>query len=352
VPALTKIEWTDFTSNPVKFRTSKGQIVWACAKVSAGCTHCYAETLAKRYGRGGPFNEAETAKLTPYLCQKELRALLTMPAIRGKRVFIGDMTDIFGEWVPIRFLVGLWMVFASRPDVTFQVLTKRAGRAKEILSSDMARLAEIHQDDGDLGFPALDEFSFADAVNRLERGPLPNVWLSVSCEDQSAANERIPLLLQTPATVRGVSLEPLIGPIDLSQIPIPNGVTMNVLRRASVFAPHVDWVIVGGESGPSARHCDVAWIRSIVQQCQDARVPVLVKQLGRYPVLHDLTELPEWPWPSGFDDAAHQPERCGLSPSGLQWWSIPTVSHPKGGDMAEWPKELRLRQYPVNCLEE
>ena len=191
------------------------------------------------------------AKLTPFLDEKELRAIHWSRKIAGKRVFIGDMTDIFGEWVPDLMIAELWTTFSQRPDVTFQVLTKRAERMRRLWAEDMP--------------------------------PLPNVWNGVSVEDQQRADERIPHLLQTPAAVRFISAEPLLGPIDLKE---------NI--------SNLDWVIVGGESGPKFRACDVAWITAIVDQCRDASVPVFVKQdahrlpgqQGRIPDEYFIHEFP------------------------------------------------------------
>jgi protein gp37 len=327
MPTKTKIEWTDYTSNPIRFRAPDGRVVWACEKVSAGCTHCYAEALSRRYTqrRAGEWNAATMATLRPFLDDKELHALLHMKSLAGKRVFIGDMTDIFGEWVPDELLDRLFAVFALRSDVTFQVLTKRAHRMHKHFTADPDSLTErveehlwaMHTDYTTNSLP-------------INPWPLPNVWLGVSCEDQQRADERIPLLLQTPAAVRFVSAEPLIGPIEFTYNrfcrqmgwgpPDPPRAAKGERPDTWVLRPGgIDWVIVGGESGPSARPCDVTWIRSIVQQCHTASVPVFVKQLGAEP----------------FDSGAvHLPV------------DVMSVRHSKGGDPSEWPEDLRVRQFP------
>jgi protein gp37 len=133
---------------------------------------------------------------------------------------------------------------------------------------------------------------------------LPNVWLGVSVENQQYADERIPLLLQTPAALRFISAEPLLGPLDL--------------QPAVRYAP-IDWVIVGGESGPGARPFDLAWARSIVQQCQAAGVACFVKQVGAKPVFEG-TPVGVF---EGYD-----------------------YEDPKGGDPSEWPEDLRVREFP------
>lgn len=215
----TSIEWTDFTANPLKYRDKEtGRVVWACVKHSPGCGHCYAESLALRYGRGGPFTKAEMAKVEPFLDEKELGQLLKSPKLIGKRCFIGDMTDVFGDLVPDAFLVELFAVFAARPDVTFQVLTKRADRMRKLLNrSDFDEA--MAQAIGDL---ELSDEQHDAAID--SSWPLPNVWLGCSVENQEQADKRIPALLATPAAVRFLSCEPLLGPIRLDGPAFPDEV--------------------------------------------------------------------------------------------------------------------------------
>lgn len=294
----TSIEWCDFSANPLKYRDASGRVVWACVHASPGCQHCYAETLAKRYSKGGPFNVPTTAKVAPFLDELELRRMLTYKPASGRRCFVGDMTDLFGEWVPDLLIAGLWEVFERRSDVTWQVLTKRAQR----LASFWSRGAR----------------------------PLPNVWLGVSCEDQQRADERIPLLLETPAAVRFVSAEPLLGPLDLQ--PYLHGTTA------------IDWVIPGGES--NGRPCDVEWIRSIVRQCASYGVACFVKQLGSNVVDRNDAGFEGdtsggWPMDTDTEDLE-------------QGWQGQTVrvrlGNRKGGAPAEWPADLRVRQFPRSAV--
>ena len=294
----TNIEWTDFTDNPLKFRRKiDGKIVWACQKVSSGCKNCYAEALARRYGRGGPFDAATMAGVEPSLDQKSLRYLLNSKKISGKRIFIGDMTDIFGEWVSDEILDQLFAVFALRSDVTFQILTKRAARMHEWTNRtwDVPRVLNalghlprryrrdnIHQLIGD----------------RNSTWPLPNVWLGVSVEDQPAADERIPELLRTAAAVRFLSCEPLLDAIDLER-PMP-GPDLDQGHGVKICQPWmiqsgVDWVIVGGESGPGKRQMNLAWARLIRNQCQYAEVPFLFKQVDKVQPIPDDLMIREFP---------------------------------------------------------
>lgn len=269
----TAIGWTDFSANPLKYRDAAGAVKWACAKVSAGCTNCYSEALALRWNRGAAYNAGEVAKLTPFLDEKELRQMLTSKAIAGKRVFVGDMTDVFGEWVSDELLDRLFTLFVQRGEVIWQVLTKRAERARDYLTGFSQRTGEPW--------------------------PVRNVWIGVSVENQERAHERIPHLLQTPAGIRFVSAEPLLSPVAFS-VPEPEGFYLNWLTGEYPNIPGIDWLIVGGESGPRYRDCGVAPIVNVTRQCQAAKVPVFVKQdahrlpgqQGRIPDEFWLKEFP------------------------------------------------------------
>lgn len=264
----TSIGWTDYSVNPLKYRDASGAVVWACEKVSPGCAHCYSASLANRWGRGADFNAGEMAKLTPFLDEKELASMLNYKPASGKRCFVGDMTDVFGEWVSDALIVKLFATMALRPDVTFQVLTKRAAR--------MARLIGLYNPVG--GPPPFSE-RVANAAGKELPWPLPNVWLGVSCEDQQRADERIPELLDTPAVVRFISAEPLLADVGLfAFFDTPTRNECLGILGGHKRVPGLDWVIVGGESGANFRPCEREWIASIVTECESAGVPVFVKQ--------------------------------------------------------------------------
>ena len=315
----TSIEWCDYTANPIKYRDREtGKSVWACVKVSAGCAHCYSEALAKRYGRGGPFTVGQMARVEAYLDERELNALLSVKRCpRGSKVFVGDMTDVFGPWVTDEMLARMYAVFARRPDVVIQILTKRPERMwawatdpatpSRISTAYMALQTGIRE-----GLP----FTSNLATGRVEFPwwPLANVWLGTSVEDQQRADERIPELLACPAAVRFVSAEPLLGPVDLTAIdkthqtdPGFDALYCDDDWEGTLGDAVLDWVIVGGESGPGARPMDVAWARSLVSQCQAAGTAVFYKQGG----------------------SAH---RCPHSA--------------KGGCFECVPKDLRVREFP------
>jgi hypothetical protein len=162
-----------------------------------------------------------------------------------------------------------------------------------------------------------------------EDWPLKNWWCGVSVEDQPRADERIPLLLDTPAAVRWISLEPMLAPVDL------NGWVFPVVDGGS----RVDWMIVGGESGPGARPFKIEWARSIIAQCKAAGVPVFLKQVGAVPIIEDVP-----PFNGGFPDGTHFGNRTGIRElNGLQV----LLRDRKGGDMTEWASDLKIRQYPA-----
>lgn len=307
----SNIEWTDYTSNPIKYRErATGKVVWGCVKVSGGCGHCYAEDLAKRYGKGGPFTVGRMAELEPFVSEAELKALLSVKKLQaGSKVFVGDMTDIFGAWVPFEMLVRLFAVFARRPDVIFQLLTKRPERMREFIGDLMRGTPSVAV----LKEAGLDEL----------RWPLPNVWLGTSVEDQPAADKRIPELLATPAVVRYLSCEPLLGPVTLPREPSVSYGSCSENGRALGIEGRLHWVIVGGESGPKARPFDVAWGRSLHWQCASAGVAFFMKQYGSKPVDGRFSNDPA----DGFG------KRIKLR-------------HAHGGDIAEFPEDLRVREWP------
>lgn len=328
MPTKTNIEWTDYSANLIRYRDrTTGRDVWACVKHSPGCKNCYAESLALRFGKGGPFTRAAMEKVEPYFDVEAANAILRSRKLAGQRVFIGDMTDVFGDWIPDELLTRLFTVFALRQDVTFQVLTKRPERMRTYLAW-LGRSTKVLQSVArEMGW----SLGFGGPVIRgrsLMPWPLPNVWLGTSVEDQQRADERIPELLQVPAKVRFLSVEPLLGPVDLS-LWLSHSPERAAERRAkggSYEREFIDWVIVGGESGGGARPCQVEWMRSIVAQCQAAGVPCFVKQLGAVSM-----ERMEYESYLGDERIAHR--------------RIPMADR-KGGDMANWPEDLRVRQFP------
>lgn len=229
----TKIEWTEATWNPVT----------GCKKVSAGCKHCYAE---RDWARLAHLPSYQGRAFTDVVCHPE-RLDQPLRWKRPRRIFVNSMSDLFHPDVPIEFIRQVFDVMEVCPQHTFQILTKRAERMQFLLWSEW------------------------------DWKPAANIWLGVSVEDQATADERIPLLLQTPAAVRWISAEPLLGAVDLSQFLIHS------LDEAEAVGNYgLDWVVAGGESGSLARPMYPDWVRNLRNQCADANVPFLFKQWGEW----------------------------------------------------------------------
>lgn len=266
--AHSKIEWTDATWNPLR----------GCSRVSEGCTNCYAERVAARFsGPGMPYEGLIHPSTKGWSGNVHfVNSVLGQPMgwKKPRRIFVNSMSDLFHEHVGEHDIDLIFAVMASAPQHTFQVLTKRPERAAEYLN-DRWRLEKIY----DVWF------SVNSGPREVQDWPLPNVWLGASVEDQKTANERIPLLVQCPAAVRWLSCEPLLGPIDLER-PRP-GPDLQQAAGTSICQPWliqsgIDWVVVGGESGPGARPMHPDWAGSLRDQCASAGVPYFFKQWGEW----------------------------------------------------------------------
>jgi protein gp37 len=254
----TKISWTEQTANPIRARNKQnGKRGWHCVKVSDGCKNCYAERInGGPYGNGLPFREDVRADVELYLEESVLEKLERQRT--RKKTFLCDMTDIFQEHVPLEWIARIWATMALCQNHTFQILTKRADRMRGVLSDKMFQVIV----DGIMSERAAKN---GWCITEMETYPLPNVWLGVSAEHQKAADERIPLLLQTPAAVRFLSCEPLLGEIRLDK-----------------FCGQIHWVICGGESGPHYREMNLDWARAIRNVCVQTDIPYFFKQSSGY----------------------------------------------------------------------
>ena len=242
-----------------------------CTKVSAGCKNCYAETLGLRFRWGvGKFDQDVLVELRYRELSKPLHWR------KPRRVGVCFMSDLFHEKVPDEFLDRVFAVMALTPQHTYVLLTKRPERMRAYLVSLAADVQ-----DWPLPVEKGSERIRTATVIQSSTWPLPNVWLGVSVENQQAADERIPLLLEAPGN-HWVSCEPLLGPVALSGLywtffaidyptELPNPAPTN-------HQDGIDWVVGGGESGPKARECEVQWIADIAQQCLAADVPFYCKQ--------------------------------------------------------------------------
>jgi protein gp37 len=243
----SKIEWCDATWG----------VVTGCTPVSDGCKHCYAKRDWARLS-ANPKTVYFGRQFSDVKCHPE-KLDLPLHWKRPRRIFVNSMGDLFHPDVPDSFIHAVWNTMAQARQHTFLILTKRPER--------MSLQPWI--------------YSGLTLRERMDGSPLRNVWLDVTAENQAAADERISLLLQTPAAKRFVSIEPMLGPIalhlmeygDAADRQFPGGTCLTTRRRA------IDLVIVGGESGPKRREMDHAWARSIRDQCFEAGVPFFMKQL-------------------------------------------------------------------------
>lgn len=312
---MTGIQWTEETWNPTV----------GCSLVSPGCTNCYAMTQAARIVKMNAGTATHYAGTVRRVNDKEVWTgkvavapdhIFEKPLHRGKPTlyFVNSMSDLFHEEVPDHVIDRVFAIMEAGefdykldlaphfiPRHRFQVLTKRPER---MLAYTKARQAKKQAyADRFKGCPTAEMRTSPAAIEaQIRVRPFSNIWLGVSVEDQKRADERIPVLLETPAAVRFLSVEPMLGPIGIAEAwPTRDG-------------PKIDWVICGGESGPGARPFNLAWARVLRDQCIAGRIAFFMKQMGSNPV----------------DVALRYP-----------------LKHRKGGEMLEWPEDLRVRQMPV-----
>jgi len=291
--AKTSIEWATDVWNPVT----------GCNKVSQGCKHCYAETIAERFWakQYPPNPDGSPRKFTDVRVHPE-RLEDPLKWRKPRRVFVNSMSDLFHPSVPFEYVADVFDVMADDrcEHHTFQILTKRPKRIMEFLSWSGDLLP------GDtpmnVNLEVLGHFGY-------------NVWLGVSVEDQETADERIPSLLQTPAAVRFVSYEPALGPVDFKLVRREPCSHMGCFHHVShpcegcgyqAGRLPIDWIIMGGESGPGARPMHPDWVRSTRDQCQAAGVPFFFKQWGEWmPVCPQYQDDNDEPGLDELDMMAH-----------------------------------------------
>ncbi len=292
--ANTKIEWADHSWSPWR----------GCAKVSPGCANCYAEALSRR----NPKVLGEWGKGRPRVLAKNWGDPLRWNSIgpvcgcgssvagecgcalecRNQRIF-PSLCDWLDEEVPIEWLARFLELIHNTPHLDWLLLSKRPENFEGRIDACVTAWwrGDMHDNEATRRW-----------ASHWIAGDYPqNVWFGVSVEDQIRAEQRVPALLRIPARVRWLSLEPLLGPVSFG------------------VGTSLDWFVVGGESGPNARTCDLAWMRSLVDQGRELSIPTFVKQLGSRPILE--------PGPISME-----------------------TEDPKGGDPAEWPEDLRVREFP------
>ena len=278
---MTKIEWTRNDDG------TEGK-VWnplaGCSVVSPGCTNCYAMRMAGRLEKMLPDSHyrglTKVVNGNPVWTGKIARApdhIFYAPQKWKKptRVFVNSMSDLFHGDVPDEWINDIFRIMAETPQHTYQILTKRAERMREYMTR-----------------------------RRGKNPPQPNVWLGASVEDQARADERIPLLLETPAAVRFISAEPLLGHLSITQWLHDVDCEMvqdDVCTCCDPREVRIDWVIAGGESGPGKRPVNIDWMRDIRDQCFAAGVPLFVKQIDKKIPIPDDLMIREWPKTKGIE---------------------------------------------------
>jgi protein gp37 len=262
----TKIPWADEVWN----------VTAGCTKVSSGCENCYAERMAKRLKGMGIPQYQDVVDEKGWTGKVVANAdILSKPRHwkKPRRIFVDSMSDLFKMnregWVPIEFYAALFSIMLQTPQHTYMILTKRPVSAKRVLESTKAFLDT--------------------ALGLAYPWPLPNVWMGVSVENQDTADQRIPRLLEIPAALRFISAEPLLGPVDLNY-------WHNNLDVLDWTKSAIDWVIAGCETGPNRRNADIAWFRSLRDQCEAAEVPFFLKQMEIDGKISHLPEFDRTTW--------------------------------------------------------
>ena len=254
----TKIEWCDETWNPIT----------GCTPISEGCQNCYARRMARRLAGRYGYPEAPNH----FDVELHMDKIVNPPKWKsGKKVFVCSMSDLFHDLIPVKARSDIMDIIADQSEVTFLILTKRPSMMESCLRGASKKMIAL-----------LYEYLL----------PLKNLWLGVTAENQNRADERMPVLLQIPAAVRFVSVEPMLGPVDLTELyydfhdparsySLLTGIPYDWDYDQEVPEDRkdsLDWVIAGPETGPGARECKPEWIEDLYEQCKAAGVPFFDKR--------------------------------------------------------------------------
>lgn len=338
-----------------------------CTKVSPGCAHCYAEARNHRFGadnwgKGKPRRRTSAANWRLPLkwnaqAWKERENDTGPFRARRPRVFCASLADWLDDEVPIEWLADLLWLIRRTENLDWLMLSKRPENFVLRLSAAYDHLSALKPDEAE-GWTAqalaltchmIDSWLDRDQANRSfyngpkDVGHIPpaNVWIGTSVEDQQRADERIQALLKIPATVRFLSVEPMLSPIDFG---VGEGT-----GAASLGLHGIDWAIFGGESGANARPCSVEWIRDGIAQCRAAGVAPFVKQIGRCPcrdMSHDIPAADLGPLNKTIQEAGG--DAVDIAAWEHHRHNVPfQLKDKKGGDMSEWPEDLRVREFPT-----
>lgn len=329
---MSKIEWTGETWNFLK----------GCNQVSAGCENCYAVRMAWRlqhnpkiaHQYAGTARKTAGGKIqwTGQINIDEQRMLLPISVTKPTVWFVNSMSDLFHEKVPFKIIDKAFAIMTITPQHTYQVLTKRPDIMQQWYGGQLARICtelDILADEYDAAGNSQMVERCIDASVQIASGnwPLKNVWMGVSVEDQATADDRIPKLLQVPAAVRFLSCEPLLSDINLRffEAPVLSWAFQQSEKRKGL-SKGIDWVIVGGESGPGARPMHPDWVREIREQCIEAEIAFFFKQWGEW-AEHRLSEAKQLKSVlyKGFgqDMCKVGKKKSGRMLDGLEWNEMP-----------------------------
>ena len=248
----TKIEWCEETKNPVKVKGPDGKPQgYHCTKISEGCVHCYGEPINRRFGNRIPYDDRDIK----FVLDRKVFEQIGTWRKKPRRCFVQSMSDLFHKQIPDGLIGEVLSTLNIFKRHTFIFLTKRPERMKEMTAK-----------------------AFPD-------GPPAHFWLGVTAENQARADERIPVLLSIPAAVHFVSIEPCLGPVDLSRwiSPVGTGAPFTSIMTGDkiTFSHALKWVILGCETGPGRRTMQPVWARDVKDQCVAAGVPFFLKQMYR-----------------------------------------------------------------------
>jgi protein gp37 len=335
-----------YSVNPVRFRPrGSTRTVTMCQRVSPGCQHCYAETITRRFwpkdADEGFHGYNAIGLLTGEFVLDEEKLLAVLRHKKPTKIFWGDMTDLFGEWVPDAFLDRIFAVCALTPHITHMFLTKRADRMRAYMVTDRDDQTCKQKIAGEvmwLSTVLMTRAGSHEAGIKMDHfarcfpkggGLFPNVWLGVSVENQEQADKRIPDLLNTPAAVKFISAEPLLRAVNIKCLLscyrwIMRDAPAPFTPLADDYEKAIDWVIVGGESGAGARPMHPDWARSLRDQCVAAGVPFFFKQWGEFSPLISTGNPNDFD-PSSGAMARIGKKRAGAMLDGREWRQFPEV---------------------------
>lgn len=314
----TKIPWAEETWNPII----------GCSHISPGCDHCYAERMAARLTMissmrnryGVVVEHGRWSGITHFMASELERPLRWR---KPRTIFVCSMGDLFHETVEREFIEAVFGAMSLCGHHTFLVLTKRPARMQKFFASTTLGACQssfcLLSPDQEGNYAIYDTSAINGAGGNA--WPLPNVWLGVTAEDQQRADERIPYLLDTPAVRRFVSIEPMLGPVDLNRLfwesasglgggweSCLSGKQFNPWLGEMFDAPKLDWVIAGCESGPGRRPVKVEWFRSLRDQCEASGVPFFLKQMDVDGKLVKMPDLDGRMWADRPEEARPEAE--------------------------------------------